>query len=98
MRSSLVTREQEQEHHRYHFLARYWCAFLFDLDKLGDQTLAADRASTLQTMLQIAFDGGHGRYHAQKDEGAGNARRASRPGYEFWPILKWQAEQLADHG
>src|SRR5262249_9803380 len=98
MRSSLVTREQEQEHHRYHLPARYWSAFSFDLDKLGDQALAADFAGMLQTLLQIALDGGHSRYHAQEDEGAGNARRASRPGHEFWPISKWQAEQLADHG
>src|SRR5262249_8719329 len=98
MRSSLVTRQQEQEHHRYHLLARYRRAFFFDLDKLGDQALAADFAGMLQTLLQIALNSGHSRYHAHEVEGAGNARRASRPGHEFWPICKWQAEQLADHG
>src|SRR5262245_1408395 len=36
MGSSLVTREQEQEHHRYHLLAGYWRAFPFDLDKFRD--------------------------------------------------------------
>ena len=71
-------------------------AFLLDPDKLGDQPLAAMCARGLQARFQIALHRQDRRNQAEEAERAGEAGEAARPGDEFRPVGRRQAEQLAD--
>jgi hypothetical protein len=55
MGCGFVTGEQQQ--HRHHLVAADVSPFLFDADKLGDQSFAAGLTRGLQTLLHIAFHG-----------------------------------------
>src|ERR1700722_16197863 len=90
-----VAGEQQQEQHRHHLVAADASPFLFDADKLSDQSFAAGLTRSLQTLLHVAFHGEDLRNDGEEAKGARETREAACPGRKLRPVGERQPKKLA---
>ena len=89
---------QEQEHHRDQLVLGETVACLLRLDERRQQPIARVRGLPPDLVAQVAHRVPES---AQAEQDAGSeldAAEARRPAREVGPVLRWEAEQLADDG